>query len=234
MVAPAGTAPTGSSSSPVPTSTCSARRRRCSRSSRAQLPLPRILPPYQVGLFATTADLHPTVVNNVETLSHVAHILAKGPTGSARSARTDSPGSMVFTVVGDVGQPGRVRTAAGPDPADPAGRHRRCRPRPDARRSTAGPRTRSSPPTCSTPSSGLRRDGRGRQRHGLGRVRGLRRHRGIVQVVAELSRFLAVESCGQCNACKLGTGAITDMLEAICAGDADRDTSTRSASGAST
>jgi NADH-quinone oxidoreductase subunit F len=38
------------------------------------------------------------------------------------------------------------------------------------------------------------------------------RRRDIVQVVAALTRFLAVESCGQCPPCKLGT---TDMSERL-------------------
>ena len=39
-----------------------------------------------------------------------------------------------------------------------------------------------------------------------------------------LSRFLWVESCGQCPPCKLGTGAITGALERIAGGrGGDRD-----------
>jgi NADH-quinone oxidoreductase subunit F len=34
-------------------------------------------------------------------------------------------------------------------------------------------------------------------------------------VTAMLSRFLSVESCGQCPPCKLGTTAITDALDRI-------------------
>ena len=33
-----------------------------------------------------------------------------------------------------------------------------------------------------------------------------------------VSRFLSVESCGQCAACKLGTARITDILEEVTAG----------------
>ena len=67
-------------------------------------PLPRWLPPYLHGLFATAPQLgwqsaeprgddatehgsNPTLVNNVETLSNVPHILARAPTGSGRWAR---------------------------------------------------------------------------------------------------------------------------------------------------
>ncbi|MFZ1440576.1 MAG: NADH-ubiquinone oxidoreductase-F iron-sulfur binding region domain-containing protein, partial [Candidatus Microthrix subdominans] len=49
----------------------------------------------------------------------------------------------------------------------------------------------------------------------------------MVEVAAMLSRFLYVESCGQCPPCKLGTGAITEALERIRdgeGGDGDLDT----------
>jgi NADH-quinone oxidoreductase subunit F len=46
----------------------------------------------------------------------------------------------------------------------------------------------------------------------------------IVEVARALSRFLYVESCGQCRSCKYGCGEITRRLEAIAAGaGADRD-----------
>ena len=40
-----------------------------------------------------------------------------------------------------------------------------------------------------------------------------------IELAGAVSRFLSVESCGQCNACKLGTGAITAMLQRIDAGE---------------
>jgi NADH:ubiquinone oxidoreductase subunit F (NADH-binding) len=42
----------------------------------------------------------------------------------------------------------------------------------------------------------------------------------MVEVAAVFSRFLFVESCGQCPPCKLGSGAITDRLDALERGDA--------------
>jgi NADH-quinone oxidoreductase subunit F len=44
------------------------------------------------------------------------------------------------------------------------------------------------------------------------------RSRDIVQVCAALTRFLAVESCGQCLPCKLGTTDMQERLERIVAG----------------
>ena len=41
----------------------------------------------------------------------------------------------------------------------------------------------------------------------------------IVRATNAFSRFLYVESCAQCPACKHGTGQITDLLQRIDAGD---------------
>ena len=48
------------------------------------------------------ADPHPTVVNNVETLSNVPHILAHGADWFRGMGTEASPGTIVTTVVGDV------------------------------------------------------------------------------------------------------------------------------------
>jgi NADH-quinone oxidoreductase subunit F len=46
----------------------------------------------------------------------------------------------------------------------------------------------------------------------------------MVQAAYRYSRFLFVESCGQCPACKFGTGEVTETLRAIQAGGgSDRD-----------
>jgi NADH-quinone oxidoreductase subunit F len=44
-----------------------------------------------------------------------------------------------------------------------------------------------------------------------------------VQVAHEFSRFLYVESCGQCPPCKTGSGEITALLARVQAGDATLD-----------
>ncbi len=64
--------------------------------------LPRLYPPYVRGLYATQDESNPTVVNNVETLSNVPHILAKGADWFRSHGSAESPGTMVFTVSGDV------------------------------------------------------------------------------------------------------------------------------------
>jgi NADH:ubiquinone oxidoreductase subunit F (NADH-binding) len=71
-----------------------------------KLPMPRIVKPFERGLHATTTIPNPTIVNNVETLSHVPRILAHGADWFRATGTHASPGSMVFTVVGDVASPG--------------------------------------------------------------------------------------------------------------------------------
>jgi NADH-quinone oxidoreductase subunit F len=82
-------------------------------------PLPRWSPPYEHGLFATDVQLgweatprsgpragpNPTLVNNVETLSNVAHILARGSDWFRSMGTPESPDTVVATVVGDVVAP---------------------------------------------------------------------------------------------------------------------------------
>ena len=74
-----------SSSTAAPAPTYAARRRRCSRRSRARSGYPRNRPPRLTvrGLYQ-----RPTVVNNVETLANIVGIVAHGAAGvQARSAR---------------------------------------------------------------------------------------------------------------------------------------------------
>jgi NADH-quinone oxidoreductase subunit F len=102
------------------------------------LPLPRIVKPFEAGLQATTATANPTVVNNVETLSHVPAILTHGAEWFRAAGTEASPGTMVFTVVGDVESPGVYELGLGTRCArcwrtSPARRR--------SRRSTAGSRT---------------------------------------------------------------------------------------------
>lgn len=68
--------------------------------------LPRLLPPYQVGLFARPGSPNPTVVNNVETFAHVALIARDGGARFRELGTPTSRGTMVCTLAGDVVRPG--------------------------------------------------------------------------------------------------------------------------------
>ncbi|HVB99542.1 MAG TPA: NADH-quinone oxidoreductase subunit F [Candidatus Dormibacteraeota bacterium] len=64
-------------------------------------------PPYVKGLFITDpSEANPAVVNNVETLSNVPHIVLRGAYWFREIGTPDSPGTMLFTVCEDVQRPG--------------------------------------------------------------------------------------------------------------------------------
>jgi NADH:ubiquinone oxidoreductase subunit F (NADH-binding) len=87
-----------------------------------EAPMPRNVPPYIHGLFATVPTTgwsaspagvvdtlpasNPTVVNNVETLATVTQVLARGPEWHRSLGTVESAGCIVATVVGDVVRPG--------------------------------------------------------------------------------------------------------------------------------
>ncbi len=65
---------------------------------------PRIKPPYfpaVLGLY-----MSPTIVNNVETLCHVKHIIEMGGAEYARLGRPNNTGTRIVCVSGDVRRPG--------------------------------------------------------------------------------------------------------------------------------
>ena len=69
-------------------------------------PLPRSHRPYMEGLFAAPPKENPTLVNNAETLANVPHILHQGPDWLRASGTEQSPGTMLFTLTGDVEREG--------------------------------------------------------------------------------------------------------------------------------
>ena len=209
-------------------------------------PLPRWLPPYLHGLFAVAPQLgweargtgpvtvlsdadvdagaNPTLVNNVETLANVAHILARGPEWF-RSLGTDaSPGTVCCTVVGDVTRPGVVEVELGTPLGVVIDQCGGLQPGRSVRAVFSG---------VSNPVIGADQlevpvsyEGFEAAGGGLGSAGFIVYDDStcLVEVAAMLSQFLSVESCGQCPPCKLGTGAITRALERIATGTGgDRD-----------
>lgn len=177
-----------------------------------KLPLPRIVRPFEQGLDATTTVPNPTIVNNVETLSHVTWILANGADWFRQAGTEASPGTMVFTVVGDVANAGVYELALGTSLrtllVDIAGAD-------DIKAVYSGVSN-----TVITPSmldtelcfDAMKAAGAGM---GSGGFVVYDSSRPIVDVLSVLVNFLSVESCGQCNACKLGNGEMAEILARI-------------------
>jgi NADH-quinone oxidoreductase subunit F len=195
------------------------------------LPLPRLLPPYEHGLFATGPQMgwsarpgetgagqrsNPTVVNNVETLATVTHVLTRGPEWHRGIGTEASPGLTVATVVGDVVRPGvaevemgtplrQVLEEVGGGVAE--GRSIRA-----VFSGVANPVLREEDLDVPLSYEGLADAGSGLGSAGFIVYDDTA---DMVAVARMMSRFLAVESCGQCPPCKLGTGEITALLERI-------------------
>jgi NADH:ubiquinone oxidoreductase subunit F (NADH-binding) len=206
-------------------------------------PLPRLFPPYQQGLFATGIqmgweaqpheagalsgvqaeehpDPHATLVNNVETLSNVPHILDKGADWFRGFGTEQSPGILVVTVVGDVVHAGVAEVEMGVslrDALDAVGGG----PRPG--RTIKAVFSGISNPVLTTRhlDTPLTYEDFAAIGNGLGAAGFIvyDDSTSMVEVARLLSRFLAVESCGQCPACKLGNGEIADHLDAIAHGN---------------
>ncbi|MFN8036786.1 MAG: NADH-ubiquinone oxidoreductase-F iron-sulfur binding region domain-containing protein [Acidimicrobiia bacterium] len=198
-------------------------------------PLPRWFPPYEHGLFAAepqegweagphggrtrTDEPNPTLVNNVETLANVPHILARGADWFRSMGTAESPGTIVATVVGDVVAPdvgevelgtplGSVIDVVGSGVA--AGRAVKA-----VFSGVANPVVTGAQLDTPVSYEGFAAIGSGMGSAGFIVYDDTAC---MVDAAYRLSRFLSVESCGQCPPCKLGSGAITDHLGRIQAG----------------
>ncbi|HAS13087.1 MAG TPA: NADH-quinone oxidoreductase subunit F [Acidimicrobiaceae bacterium] len=195
-------------------------------------PLPRLLPPYEHGLFASDmqsgwegtpvsapgagGDANPTLVNNVETLSNVPHILARGAEWFRSMGTPESPGTIVATVVGDVVAPDVGEVELGSTLRDVI----------DAVGSGVGPGrsvkavfsgVANAVVTADQLDVPLTYEGFQAIGSGMGSA-GFIVHDDtacMVNAAYVYSRFLSVESCGQCPPCKLGSGEITEHLQRL-------------------
>lgn len=203
-------------------------------------PLPRWLPPYIHGLFATGPEIgwqsnsvvdgsskdnsaangsNPTLVNNVETLSNVVHILTHGASWFRTMGTKDSPGTIVTTVVGDVVAPdvGEVEmgaslrtviTAVGSGLGE--GRSVKA-----VFSGVANEVIKADNLDVQISYEGFSGIGSGLGSAGFIVYDDTTC---MVDIAYLFSKFLSVESCGQCPPCKLGSSAITQHLEKIQSG----------------
>lgn len=198
-------------------------------------PLPRNLPPFLHGLFAPQPSIgweasgrtgtssapaasNPTLVNNVETFANVPRILTEGPDWFRSLGTDESPGSVLCTVSGDTIRAGVVEVAMGTPLAtvlEGVGGG-----------VGSGRRIKAVLSGVSNPVlTGEHLDTPLTYEHfaaigsGLGAAGFLvfDDSRDMTGVAREVSRFLAVESCGQCPPCKLGSEAVTERLDTLLA-----------------
>ncbi|MEO8323346.1 MAG: NADH-ubiquinone oxidoreductase-F iron-sulfur binding region domain-containing protein, partial [Actinomycetota bacterium] len=184
-------------------------------------PLPRHLPPYIQGLFSTPQEPNPAAINNVETLSNVPGIIEFGPDWFRSAGTEASPGTMLFTVVGDVRRPGMYELPLGTPLSEllnlaggPLEGRTLKAVLPGASNAVVVPANFEVPldyESLSAIGSGLGAAGFAVYDDSACAVR-----------IAEVfTRFLYVESCGQCPPCKLHSADIWEMLAGIETGRAN-------------
>lgn len=183
-------------------------------------PMPRVLPPYMQGIFATPEGHYPAAVNNAETLVNVPLILLNGPEWFREAGTEKSPGTMVFTLVGDVRRPGVYELPLGTPLStllhEVGGGPHEGRELKAVLSGASHPVL--TPAHFDTP---MDFDSLAETGAGLGSA-GFVVYDDtacMVKVARAFSRFLSVESCGQCNPCKIEGLKITDVLGRIDGGE---------------
>lgn len=180
---------------------------------------PRQKPPY----YPTMHGLYgkPTVVNNAESLSNIPFIVREGADAFQAIGLPSSPGTMVFTLTGDVNRPGLYERPLGTSlhalihdcgggvkeglalkavfPGGPS-----------------VPVVPGAQADLALDFDSLKAAGTGL---GTGAVIVMSDEACMVQAAIQYARFFANESCGQCPPCKLGTVHISEILEKIEAGE---------------
>jgi NADH-quinone oxidoreductase subunit F len=182
-----------------------------------RFPFPRRKPPFpaQRGVHGA-----PTVVNNVETLAHVTHIVSRGPAWYRAQGRGGAAGMKLFSLSGDVMRPGLYELPMGVSLRElvmdhgggPIGH------RPFKAVVTGGPSNTLL--TAADLDVALDFDSvaaRG-ARLGTGAMIVLGQGTSIVRTVADYLAFFAAESCGQCPPCRIGTRQAEVLLRRIDAG----------------
>jgi NADH:ubiquinone oxidoreductase subunit F (NADH-binding) len=182
-------------------------------------PLPRLYPPYVTGLYAEGDHGNPALVNNVETLSNVPHIVRNGAAWFRSFGTAESPGTMVFTVCGDVEWEGVAELEMGTPLSFLL--YTVGRGFPEERRPklvTSGVSNR--PLTLADIDTPMSFEGMAAIGSGLGSggFAAYDESACVVQVAAALSAFLYRGSCGQCPPCRLGTEAITERFTRLTIG----------------
>jgi NADH-quinone oxidoreductase subunit F len=200
-------------------------------------PMPRWLPPYLHGLFATTpqegwsagtgpvdADdaasvgSNPTLVSNVETFANVPLIMRRGADWYRTLGTPETSGPLLCTVVGDVTHAGYAEIEPGVTLREVidriGGGVRSDRAVKAVLSGVSNPALSSAQLDATVSYEGLAAAG-----GGLGSAGFIvyDASRSMVSVARMVSRFLYVESCGQCRACKFGCGEITRRLDQIAA-----------------
>jgi NADH-quinone oxidoreductase subunit F len=186
-----------------------------------KFPFPRRKPP-----FPAEKGVHgcPTLINNIETLCNVPHILKNGAQWFQDLGMGDACGTKIFSLSGDVLSPGTYELPMGTPLSELINNYGGGMLLNKKFKAvfTGGPsNTLLTPKDLDVPldfdSVAARRSGLG-----TGAMIVISEGTGIVKRVAEYVNFFAHSSCGQCPPCKTGTYYIAMLLNKIDTGQGRR------------
>jgi NADH:ubiquinone oxidoreductase subunit F (NADH-binding) len=168
----------------------------------------RFRPPYppEKGLFGK-----PTIINNVETLMNIPHIIHNGADWFSAIGTESSKGTKVFSVSGDVEKPGVYELVLGSDLRELVVDLAKAN---DIQAVQVGGAAGRLIPVwmLDTPLSY-------ESVLGSGAVTVLDQTRDIIDVVHQTIEFFAEESCGKCAPCREGTEVMVEILGRMVRGD---------------
>jgi NADH-quinone oxidoreductase subunit F len=180
---------------------------------------PRLKPPFPAieGLYHG-----PTLINNVETLSTVPHIIRMGAEEYAKLGTETSTGTKVVSVSGDVQRPGNYEIELGIPSRqiiyDLAGGP------PDGRAVKFWFPGGSSAPVLTADDLDIPYDfdslAKAGSMLGSGAIIVVDESHSVLEVAYKLAKFYAHESCGKCVPCREGTNWTVKMLRRIESGEA--------------
>jgi NADH-quinone oxidoreductase subunit F len=183
-------------------------------------PLPREAhyPPYERGLRATPDSPNPALVNNVETFAHVPGIVRYGAASFRKIGTADTPGTLLVTLSGDIAHPGVTEVEAGLPLRElfyrVGGGPRGARSFKAALCGVSAPPIGPEKFETRADFGSLKMIGSGLGSAGFILVDD---STSVPRVAQAVARFLYVESCNQCAACKHGlrtaSGAIDEIFD---------------------
>ena len=175
---------------------------------------PRIKPPFpaEYGLWGA-----PTLINNVETFAHIPYIIENGADHYRTIGTKNSPGTKIFTLSGDINQPGYCETEMGitlRELIEVFGQGMK-----DGKTfkaallgGAAGTFVDQTVLDTSMTYDNLKKKG---AILGSGAVMVLAEDRSIYEMCVSILDFFKHESCGKCVPCRVGTQLLTDMIAEV-------------------
>ncbi len=179
---------------------------------------PRIKPPYPVthGLWQ-----NPTVVNNVETLANVPVIILKGAEWYRALGTEKSPGTKVFTVLGDVEYPGLIEVEMGTPLREIINAYGGGVK--NGKKFKAALVGGAAGVFLSDKLLDVKMDFENLKEQmavlGSGAILVMNEDASIVEMLFSILKFFAHESCGQCSPCRIGTRQLLEIIYRIKTGE---------------